>query len=137
MNITEVYKRFPEHHDCLALLEKMRWGDSPVCPYCRSKRITSVPKEYRHHCNACNTSFSVLVGTIFHKTKLDLQKWFLAISALLKNEKGLSSRQLSKYIMVNKNTAWHLLILIKEAVAEDECLLKKIVNYMDSKKINN
>ena len=77
MNIVEIYKKFPTHEDCLAYLEKVRWNNVPTCPYCNSTNSTSFKKENRHHCNNCNTSYSVTVGTIFHKTKLDLQKWFL------------------------------------------------------------
>jgi len=82
MNIIQVYKQFPSHGDCIAYLEKIRWKYQPVCPYCKSIRVTSFKKEQRHHCNNCNTSFSVTVGTIFHKTKLDLQKWFLNLAEI-------------------------------------------------------
>ncbi len=127
MNIVEVYKRFPSHNDCLAYLEEIRWKRKPTCPYCKSKRISAMPKEHRYHCNACKTSFSVLVDTIFHKTKLDLQKWFLAISIVLNAKKGLSSRQLSRDISVNKNTAWYMLMRIREAMVDDDGLLSGIV----------
>ena len=83
MNIVEIYKKYPEHRDCLDHLEHVRWNGTPVCPYCNSTNATPMKKEHRHHCNNCNTSFSVTVRTIFHKTKLDLQKWFLGISIIL------------------------------------------------------
>jgi transposase-like protein len=102
MNIIEVYKKFPTQEDCIKHLEAVRWKGQPTCPYCNSSNITSVPKESRHHCNDCNTSFSVTVGTIFHKTKLDCQKWFLAISLVLNAKKGISARQLARDIEVNK-----------------------------------
>ena len=84
-------------------------------------------KEHRHHCNACNTSFGVTVHTIFHKTKLDLQKWFLAISLVLNAKKGVSARQLARDIEVNKNTAWFVLMRIRKAMREDGDLLEGIV----------
>lgn len=80
MNIIQVYKQFPTQEACIKHLEKVRWNNEPVCPYCKSKNCTPMPKELRHKCYNCNMSFSVTVGTIFHKTKCDLQKWFLAIS---------------------------------------------------------
>ncbi|MFA6253045.1 MAG: IS1595 family transposase [Patescibacteria group bacterium] len=128
MNIVEIYKRFPSHNDCLIYLEDVRWKGVPTCPYCYSKKATAVPKEHRYHCNACKTSFSVLVGTIFHKTKLDLQKWFLAVSIILGAKKKLSSRQLSRDVLVNKNTAWHMLMRIRESMADNESLLRVIVD---------
>jgi transposase-like protein len=127
MNIIEVYKKFPEHTDCLKHLEKVRWDNKPICPYCKSIKVTSFKKEHRHHCNNCNTSFSVTVGTIFHKTKLDLQKWFLAISLVFNARKGISARQLARDINVNKNTAWYMQMRIRRAIAQNSKLLSGII----------
>jgi transposase-like protein len=88
MNIIEIYKQYPTDNDCLEHLEKVRWPGGPRCPYCNSANASALPKEYRYHCNNCNTSYSVTVGTIFHNTKLDLQKWFLAISLILNAKKA-------------------------------------------------
>src|SRR5947209_1702850 len=101
MNIIEVYKKFPTQADCISHLEKVRWNHKPICPYCKSTRNTATKQGRRYHCNTCNTSFSVTVGTIFHKTKLDFQKWFVAISLVLNGKKGISARQLSRDIKVN------------------------------------
>ncbi len=127
MNIIQIYKLFPTQIDCLNHLEKVRWNNIPVCPYCKSIKVSGLPKENRHHCNTCNTSFRVTVGTIFHKTKVDLQKWFLAISLVLNAKKGISSRQLSRDIEVNKDTAWFMIMRIRKAFVEYGDLLKGIV----------
>ena len=118
MNITEVYERFPEERDCIAYLEVIRWHDTPTCPYCKSTRVTSFKIEQRHHCNSCNTSFSVTVGTIFHHTHLPLQKWFLAVSLILNAKKGIAARQLGRDLNINRNTAWYLAMRIRKAMME-------------------
>ncbi len=127
MNIVQVYKRFPTQEACLKHLEEIRWKGTPICPYCGSKRITALPNERRYHCNGCNTSFSVTVRTIFHKTKIDLQKWFLAISLTLNAKKGISARQLARDIEINKNTAWLMMMRIRKAMREQGALLEGIV----------
>jgi transposase-like protein len=127
MNIIQVYKRYPKHSDCTQHLERVRWPDGPRCPYCKSARITALPAQLRHHCNGCNTSFSVTVQTIFHNSKLDLQKWFLAIALILNAKKGLSARQLAQDIEVNKNTAWYMGMRIRKALEDDGGLLRSIV----------
>lgn len=127
MNIIEIYRRFPTDDHCLAHLEEVRWKNFPICPYCNSTNQTPLKKERRYHCNNCNTSFSVTVGTIFHDTKLDLQKWFLAISIILNAKKGLSSRQLARHLDVNKDTAWRMQMQIRKAMTQDSKLLKGIV----------
>lgn len=118
MNIIQVYEKFPTEADCVAHLEKVRWKGEPTCPYCQSQNTTPMPKEQRHHCNNCNTTFSVTIQTIFHHTHLPLQKWFLAISLILNAKKGLSGRQLSRDLQVNKDTAWRIAMKIREAMSQ-------------------
>jgi transposase-like protein len=126
MNIVRIYKRFPTEADCIVHLERVRWHGKPTCPYCKSDRTTNMPAESRHHCNGCNTTFSVTVNTIFHHTHLDLQKWFLAISLVLNAKKGISARQLGRDLEVNKNTAWYMGMRIRNAMFEQGELLKGI-----------
>ena len=127
MNIIQIYRQFPKHEDCLKHLEVARWQGKPRCPYCNSVRSSSLPKENRYHCNACLSSYSVTVRTIFHKTKVDLQKWFLAISLILNAKKGISARQLARDIEVNKNTGWYMYMRIRKAMRDDGELLQNLV----------
>ncbi len=108
----------PSDQDCLAFLETSRWNGKPICPYCDSDRTTAVPKERRYRCNSCNTAFSATVGTVFHRTRLPLQKWFAAISLILDAKKPISARHLAQRIGINRNTAWHLSTRIRLALLE-------------------
>lgn len=127
MNIIDIFKKYPTQKDCLDHLEKVRWNNNPTCPYCNSTCVTKIENENRYHCNNCNTSFSVTVGTIFHNTKLPLQKWFLAISIILNAKKGISARQLSRDIHVTKDTAWRISMQIRKAMHEYGSFLEVIV----------
>jgi transposase-like protein len=127
MNIIEIFEKFPTKDDCIAHLEKVRWNNIPTCPYCQSPKQTTMPKEKRYHCNSCNTSYSVTVGTIFHHTKLPIQKWFVAISLVLNAKKGISARQLSRDLKVNKDTAWSMGMRIRKAMVQQGDLLSGIV----------
>lgn len=118
MDIAEVFKRFPAEQDCISYLEATRWPGGPRCPYCGSDRSTPATKELRHHCNNCNTTYSVTVGTIFHQTRVPLQKWLLAVSLLLSARKGISARQLARDLDVHRNTAWRMAMKIREAMRE-------------------
>ena len=127
MNIIQVFERFPTQQDCISYLEAARWGDKPHCPYCGS--VNTAALQHRHRCYDCKTSFSVTVGTIFHRTHLPLQKWFLAIMLMLNAKKGLSALQLSRDLQVNKNTAWRITMQVRKAMtqAEQRDLLAGIV----------
>lgn len=116
-----------KHEDCLALLEEIRWGGIPQCPYCESTNSTAIKKERRYHCNSCFNSYSVTVGTLFHKTRIDLQKWFLAIHLVLNTQKSISERQLAKTIGVNRNTGSYMITRIRKAVIEEYELIQQII----------
>jgi len=127
MDIISVYKTFPTQKSCIKHLEKIKWKSKPTCPYCKSNNHIPIKNTYRYHCNTCNTSYSVTVGTIFHNTKLDLQKWFMAISMILNAKKGIAARQLGRDIQVTKDTAWYMGMRIRKAMYNDSELLKGIV----------
>jgi transposase-like protein len=127
MNIVRIYKKFPTEKDCIAHLEAVRWKGKPTCPYCKASKFSPMKKEGRYHCNGCNTSFSVTVATIFHRTHIDLQKWFLGISLILNARKRISARQLARDLEVNKNTAWFMAMRIRRAMMEQKTLLEGIV----------
>lgn len=120
MNIVSVYETFPTNDHCITFLEHLRWGNKPKCPYCTSDNTRPLPNTKRHQCRTCNTSFSVTVRTIFHRTRLPLQKWFLAISIILNAKKGISARQLGRDLNVNKDTAWRMAMKIRTAMSERE-----------------
>src|SRR4030042_3129289 len=120
MDITKIYELFPKEDNCIEYLEKIRWNNKPKCPYCQSVNTTPTLKEKRHHCNTCNTTFSVTLGTIFHHTHLPLQKWFLAVCLTLNAKKGVAARQMARHLHVNKDTAWRIDMKIRQAMAERE-----------------
>jgi transposase-like protein len=120
MDLVKIYELFPTKNDSIAHLERVRWGNKPKCPYCHSANISSLKKEKRYHCNTCNKSFSVTVGTIFQHTLLPLQKWFLAISLILKTKKNISDRQLAYDIQVSQRTAYRIAMIIRKAMTERE-----------------
>jgi transposase-like protein len=86
-------------------LEEIRWKGKVRCPYCNAANTSRMISEQRYHCNTCNTSFSVTVGTVFHRTRLEFSTWFEAINLVLSSEGRISARQLAKQLNVNKDTA--------------------------------
>lgn len=127
MNLVEIFKKFPTQRDCIEYLEKAKWQGTPTCPYCKSLKSHSTPAELRHFCHSCKTSYRVTINTIFHDTRLPLQKWLLAITLILNAKKGISSRQLARDIEVTKNTAWSMQMRIRKAMLDNSSLLSGIV----------
>lgn len=115
------------HNKTCSDLENIRWGGQPQCPYCGSNNATPMKKEYRYHCNHCFTSYSVTVGTLFHKSRVDFHKWLYAIQRVSNSHQKVSVRQLAKEIEVNKNTASYMLARIHKAMSEEQELLSSLL----------
>ena len=129
-SIVEVYRRWPRHEDCIAHLEAVRWPDGPLCPYCGAAKIArhrEKGRDDRWQCQICSRSFTVTVGTIFHRTHVDLQLWFLLISLMLSARKGLSAMQAARDLDMRRPTVWSMMHRVRKALADDGRLLSGIV----------
>lgn len=134
MNIVQIFKKFPTQDHCLHYLQEKRWKGKPICLYCKSDRIskhTEINRSSRLQCLSCKKSFSVTMGTIFHDTRIPLQKWFLAISLILNAKKGISARQLARDLEVHVETAWSMAHRIRNAMTQDEGMLLSGIVEMD------
>lgn len=129
MDIVTVFRKFKTQEQAIKYLEKARWGKAPVCPYCNSTHATKVKESRYYHCGTCNKQFSVTVGTIFHDTKLPLQKWLLAIAIIGNAKKGISARELGRQLDISKDAAWRMQMQIRKAMIEkqDNALFTGIV----------
>lgn len=84
-------------------------------------------RDDRWQCQICSRSFTVTVGTIFHRTHVDLQRWFLLISLMLSARKGLSAMQAARDLDMRRPTVWSMMHRVRKALADDERLLAGIV----------
>ena len=66
----------------------------------------------------CNIFLSVTCKTVFHGTKIALQKWVLAISLIANAKKSLSSHQLARDLDLNQKTGWYMMTRIRAEIAK-------------------
>jgi transposase-like protein len=128
-SIIEIYRRFPTPEAATAHLEKVRWGESPTCPYCGATTAArhNETGRARWQCWTCNKSFSATVGTIFHNSHIDLQRWFLLISLMLNAKKGLSAMQAARDLEMRRPTVWSMMHRVRAALVDDGKLLSGLV----------
>ncbi len=133
MNLKKVYKIFPLEKSCIDFLERVVWNNVPTCPYCNSTNSVKLNTGYRYHCNNCNTSFSVTVNTVFHKTKIPLQKWFYIIYLKEIGRLDVPVRSFGKEIEVTKDTANRIINRVNNFYSNSRDLFtaiySKISNY--------
>lgn len=107
---------------CREHLEKLRWNGEPICPHCGSQRDNHykikgrTEEKFRYKCKDCRLPFTVTVGTIFEKSSIPLDKWFIAIFKFTTNKKGISSYELMRELGITQKTAWFMLSRIRNSV---------------------
>lgn len=111
MDLLTVFQRFPDQEACIEHLESVRWRNRPCCPLCGSVKVARKcerDRVGRWNCHDCRSSFNVLSGTIMAKTRVPLQKWFLAIAIMANAKKSVSAHQLARDLDLTVQTAHYV-----------------------------
>ena len=99
--------RYADEQSCIAALASVRWPDGFVCAACggrRGYRLNARPRVFE--CAGCGRQHSVTAGTVFHRTKTPLRKWFLAAYWLARDKRGVSAMFLARELELRYATAW-------------------------------
>ena len=123
MGIFEMVETFPDKLSCIRFLESIGWRHGAYCPHCSSVHVSRKNKYDelgQWNCLDCRSSFNVISKTLFSRTKIPLQKWFLAIVIMMNAKKGISSPQLARDLSLDQKSAWYLMIRIRREMASKE-----------------
>lgn len=129
-SLVEIYRRFPDREAAITHLEHVRWPNGLFCPACGADSVARKAEKGqadRLQCWSCKRSFSATVGTIFHNSHIDLQRWFLLIALMLNAKKGLSAMQAARDLEMRRPTAWSMMHRIRGALVDDGALLSGLV----------
>jgi transposase-like protein len=99
-------------------LEGLLWIGGRSCGYCgsleASSPITTRPGYYQ--CNACRKQFTVMVGTVFERSHIPLNKWLQAAFILSASKKGMSANQMGRMLAITYKSAWFMCHRLREAM---------------------
>jgi transposase-like protein len=119
MTVAEFHRRFGTDEACLTYLHRVRWGNDLsrfVCPACGRRRGWWLGRRQLVECCECHHQTSVTAGTVFHRLRSPLWKWFWAIYQLAQDKKGVAALELAKQIGVCYSTAWLMLHKLRRAM---------------------
>lgn len=112
LSLLEFQERFGSEEACRDYLIKVRWPEGFVCK-CKSSRHCYSKSRNEFHCYDCDKVTSPNSGTLFHKSKVPLKKWFWAIFLVSSSKKGVSALYLQRELKVSYPTAWSMLRKIR------------------------
>lgn len=134
LSIPAFQERFGTHEQCAAWLVTARWPSGFLCPGCGRRRSVFITTRLLYQCTACRRQSSLTAGTLFHKSRVPLHKWFWAIYRLAQDKKGCSALLISKEIDVSYPTAWLMAHKIRQAMLANSSqrLLQQVVELDDT-----
>jgi len=124
LSLLDFQKRFPDEASCWNELVRIRWPKGRLCPQCQ-KPMGFVQTRHLFQCAGCRQQISATSGTMFHKSRIPLQKWFWAIYLMAVSPKGVSMRNLQKHLRIGSyETVWLMGHKIRRSMLQREALYK-------------
>ena len=125
MIIAQFEAAFPNEEACDAYLVARRWPNGVICPRCGSDRPYPLKTmKFKWECPDCSAGgyrFSNIAGTIFENTNVDLRQWYRVIHLMLTSKKGISARQVHRYMGFGSyKTAWYMCHRIRAALVDKD-----------------
>ncbi len=118
-SVLDLIQAFPTEQDCINHLELLRWNGNLVSPFDSTSKVYKC-KGNKYKCKNTGKYFNVKTNTIFDNTKMELQKWFLAIWLVTLHKKGISSLQLGRDLGITQKSAWFMLQRIRNCFGFNE-----------------
>lgn len=87
--LKEYKDKFSTLENCQTHLSNKRWPAGFICPRCNNRDKYEYDRTKVRHiyqCKICKFQCSLTSGTIFHKTKTPLQKWFWMIFLVVRKK---------------------------------------------------
>ena len=117
--ITEFFAKFPTDDACLDYLMAQRHGEAIDCPKCgKHGKFHRIRRHPAYECAWCGFEIFPMVGTIFHRSHVPLQKWFYAIYLFTTTRHGVPAKELQRQLGVSYPTAFRMSHKIRELMAK-------------------
>ena len=113
------HEEFRTEEDCYNWLFKNRWPEGFRCPSCGVKEYGRIATRGLYQCKKCRRQVSLTAGTIFHKTRVPLLKWFMLIHRMASSKTGVSISEMRRELEIKDyKTVWVMAHKIRKAMAD-------------------
>src|SRR5215510_14354251 len=118
--LREFVVQFGTEEKCIEHLAGLRWPGGFACAGCGGRQAWRLKRRPRvYECAVCHRQESVTAGTVFHRTRTELTKWFLAAYLMGRDKRGVSAKFLQRELGVAYQTAWTMAHKLRHGLSED------------------
>jgi transposase-like protein len=110
-----------DEQKCYETVRQLRWHEGVICCKCGSNQVVkrgfdeTQPHRQRYQCQACQSRFDDLSGTIFAGHHQPLQVWILCLYLMGLN---LSTHQIAAELNLNKDDAQQMTSQLRSGIVE-------------------
>jgi hypothetical protein len=111
---------YPSDDACLFKLMEIQHGGTEItCPACGvdGAKFHLMTKRKAFACQECGHHIHPCAGTIFHKSKTPLTKWFFAMYLLTSTRSGVAAKEIERACGVTYKTAWRMAHELRKLMA--------------------
>lgn len=118
-SLIEFQREFSTEEACARHLQEIRWPDGFKCPRCGNDRAWFIQTRSILDCKACRAKISLTAGTIFHRTRTPLVKWYWLIYHMAMDKVGVSISEMQRILEIRDyKTAWLMAHKVRKAMAD-------------------
>lgn len=125
LSLLQFQKKFGTEKACQRHLFSLRWPDGFRCPRCNHNKAFFHRTRKLYQCKSCGYQVSLTAGTVFHKTRTPLTKWFWMIWLMGRQKSGISMMSLQRMLDIRSyKTVWTMGHKIRKAMADRDAQYK-------------
>ena len=112
----------PDNLECLKVLISLKWPDGYACSFCGSEMYWIKPDRRLIICKKCRKEVSPLAGTMFHRSRINLNNWFEIIRLMTCSpDKVITAKYIFRVLGLGSyRTAWNALNKARFAISFNE-----------------
>jgi transposase-like protein len=111
--LNQIAASFPSEAECLQYLEKLRWNGIVTSPFKPNSKVYYC-NGGKYKCRDTGKYFNAKTGTMFHHSRIGLQKWFMAIWLMAIEKNAITSVDMAKELGITQKSAWYMMQRIRE-----------------------
>ncbi|GAA4210654.1 hypothetical protein GCM10022289_38350 [Pedobacter jeongneungensis] len=125
VDFEEFSKIYPDKETCYEFLAELKWSNGYHCRKCSNDHYFAGHILHSRRCSKCGYEESVTTYTIFHNTRIPINKAFYMIFLIYSSKGKISSHKLSELLSIRQSTCWTFGSRIKKVMEDRKKTLKK------------
>lgn len=125
MDFEEFSRIYPDKETCYQFLADLKWKNGYACRKCKHTQFYTGHSPYSRRCSKCGYEESVTSYSIFHNTRIPINKAFYMVYLIYTTKGKTSSHKISEVLNMRQSTCWTYSSRVKTAMEEKKSLLKR------------